>query len=61
LIYLPSTLKFFDMKDMIKRIFLVAFILLVLTAISGFFYMQKHPMDNKTGSTVLMMTGKTGK
>ncbi|WP_157761446.1 hypothetical protein [Chryseobacterium camelliae] len=49
------------MKDMIKRIFLVAFILLVLTAISGFFYMQKHPMDNKTGSTVLMMTGKTGK
>lgn len=50
------------MKDMIKRIFLVAFILLVLTAISGFFYMQKHPMDNnKTGGSVLMMTGKTGK
>jgi ABC-type uncharacterized transport system permease subunit len=30
------------MKEMLKRIFMVAFILLVLTAISGFFYMQKH-------------------
>ncbi|MCS3871016.1 ABC-type uncharacterized transport system permease subunit [Chryseobacterium ginsenosidimutans] len=33
------------MKEMLKRIFLVAFILLVLTAISGFFYLQKHPME----------------
>ncbi|WP_155845724.1 hypothetical protein [Chryseobacterium gregarium] len=33
------------MKEMLKRIFLVAFILLVLTAVSGFFYMQKHPLD----------------
>lgn len=32
---------------MLKRIFLVAFILLVLTAISGFFYMQKHPLEGK--------------
>ncbi|MEY8759708.1 hypothetical protein [Chryseobacterium tongliaoense] len=33
------------MKEMLKRIFMVVFILLVLTAISGFFYMQKHPME----------------
>ncbi|SDQ72094.1 hypothetical protein SAMN05421664_2320 [Chryseobacterium soldanellicola] len=31
------------MRDMLKRIIIVIFILLVLTAISGFFYMQKHP------------------
>ncbi|MDQ1095187.1 MULTISPECIES: hypothetical protein [Chryseobacterium] len=50
------------MKDMIKRIFLVAFILLVLTAISGFFYMQKHPIENnKPAGTALMMTGKAVK
>ncbi|UZT99639.1 hypothetical protein ODZ84_08760 [Chryseobacterium fluminis] len=35
------------MKEMLKRIFLVAFILLVLTAVSGFFYMQKHPLEGK--------------
>jgi len=33
------------MKDMLKRIFLVIFVLLVLTAISGFFFMQKHPLE----------------
>lgn len=33
------------MKEMLKRIFMVVFILLVLTAISGFFYMQKHPLE----------------
>ncbi|WP_426278985.1 hypothetical protein ACN9MN_07065 [Chryseobacterium sp. S-02] len=35
------------MKDMLKRIFLVIFVLLVLTAISGFFFMQKHPLEGK--------------
>ncbi|WEK71640.1 MAG: hypothetical protein P0Y62_08735 [Candidatus Chryseobacterium colombiense] len=35
------------MKDMLKRIFLVIFVLLVLTAISGFFFMQKHPLGGK--------------
>ncbi len=35
------------MKEMIKRIFLVAFILLIVTAVSGFFYMQKHPLDGR--------------
>ncbi|SIS37267.1 hypothetical protein SAMN05421639_10457 [Chryseobacterium shigense] len=36
------------MREMIKRIVLVIFVLLVLTAISGFFYMQKNPLDGKT-------------
>lgn len=35
------------MKEMLKRIVLVAFILLILTAVSGFFYMQKHPLDGR--------------
>lgn len=47
---------------MLKRIFLVAFILLVLVAISGFFYMQKHPLDGKksTGKN-LNFSGKVTK
>ncbi|WP_157450578.1 MULTISPECIES: hypothetical protein [Chryseobacterium] len=50
------------MKEMLKRIFLVAFILLVLTAISGFFYMQKHPLDGKkaTGKN-LNFSGRVSK
>ncbi|MCT2564576.1 hypothetical protein [Chryseobacterium herbae] len=36
------------MRDMVKRIVLVVFVLLVLTAVSGYFYMQKHPLDEKT-------------
>ncbi|MCE3076512.1 hypothetical protein [Chryseobacterium gwangjuense] len=39
------------MKDMLKRIFLVIFVLLVLTAISGFFFMQKHPLEGKQSTT----------
>lgn len=44
---------------MLKRIFLVAFILLVLVAISGFFYIQKHPMgEQKTTGKHLNFSGK---
>lgn len=50
------------MKEMLKRIFLVAFILVVLTAISGYIYMQKHPLENgtPTGKT-LNLSGKVSK
>ncbi|MDR6404815.1 MULTISPECIES: hypothetical protein [Chryseobacterium] len=50
------------MKEMLKRIFLVAFIFLVLVAISGFFYMQKHPMEGKkaTGKS-LNLSGQVSK
>lgn len=33
------------MREMLKRIVLVIFVLLVLTAISGFLYTQKHPLE----------------
>ncbi|NML72349.1 hypothetical protein HHL23_21550 [Chryseobacterium sp. RP-3-3] len=36
------------MREMVKRIVLVIFVLLVLTAISGFFYMQKNPLEGKS-------------
>ncbi|MFC3159018.1 hypothetical protein SAMN05443633_107179 [Chryseobacterium arachidis] len=50
------------MKEMLKRIFLVAFILLVLTAISGFFYMQKHPLEEgKSTGKSLKFSGQTSK
>ncbi|WP_165570726.1 hypothetical protein [Chryseobacterium luteum] len=39
------------MREMLKRIVLVVFILLVLTAVSGYFYMQKHPMEGKTSAS----------
>lgn len=49
------------MRDMLKRIVLVIFVLLLLTAVSGFFYMQKHPLEgNKTGK-VLNFSGKSSK
>jgi len=35
------------MRDMLKRIVIVVFILLVLMAVSGFLYMQKHPLEGK--------------
>jgi len=38
------------MRDMLKRIVLVVFVLLVLMAVSGYFYMQKHPMEGKTSA-----------
>ena len=50
------------MKEMLKRIFLVAFILLVLTAISGFFYVQKHPLEGrKTTGKNLNFSGQISK
>jgi hypothetical protein len=38
------------MRDMLKRIVLVVFVLLVLMAVSGYFYMQKHPMEGKSSA-----------
>ncbi|WP_156122054.1 hypothetical protein [Chryseobacterium taiwanense] len=50
------------MKDMLKRIFLVIFVLLVLTAISGFFFMQKHPLGGQQPVTKsLTPSGQTVK
>ncbi|MGL6125967.1 hypothetical protein [Chryseobacterium artocarpi] len=48
------------MRDMLKRIVLVIFVLLLLTAVSGFFYMQKHPLEGKSG-TILNFSGKPTK
>jgi ABC-type uncharacterized transport system permease subunit len=50
------------MKEMLKRIVLVAFILLILTAVSGFFYIQKHPLDGRkaTGKN-LNFSGRVAK
>jgi hypothetical protein len=50
------------MKEMLKRIFLVAFILIVLTAISGYMYMQKHPLEgNKTTVKTAKISGQVSK
>lgn len=38
---------------MVKRIVLVVFVLLVLSAISGFFYMQKHPLEKSSSPIYL--------
>ncbi|MBL1219908.1 hypothetical protein JET18_03610 [Chryseobacterium sp. L7] len=47
------------MRDMLKRIVLVVFVLLVLMAVSGFFYMQKHPMEGKSAvEKTLNFSGK---
>ncbi|MGN7759212.1 hypothetical protein ACTJIV_17205 [Chryseobacterium sp. 22532] len=35
---------------MLKRIVLVVFILLILMAVSGFLYMQKHPLEGKNSA-----------
>ena len=48
------------MRDMLKRIILVIFVLLLLTAISGFLYMQKHPLEGKSGA-ILNFSGKPAK
>lgn len=42
------------MRDMLKRIVLVVFVLLVLMAVSGYFYMQKHPLEEKTSADKTM-------
>jgi hypothetical protein len=48
------------MRDMLKRIVLVIFVLLLLTAISGFLYMQKHPLEGKSGK-ILNLLGQPSK
>ncbi|MBV8328707.1 hypothetical protein [Chryseobacterium sp.] len=47
------------MRDMLKRIVLVIFVLLLLTAISGFFYMQKHPLEKS--QSILNFSGEQKK
>jgi len=42
------------MRDMLKRIVLVVFVLLVLMAVSAYFYMQKHPLEGKTSADKTM-------
>ncbi|MDN3691735.1 hypothetical protein QWZ06_05450 [Chryseobacterium tructae] len=49
------------MRDMLKRIVLVVFVLLVVTAVSGYFYMQKHPLENAKSGTMLNFSGKVTK
>ncbi|MCJ7932940.1 MAG: hypothetical protein MUW56_04730 [Chryseobacterium sp.] len=49
------------MRDMLKRIILVIFVLLLLTAVSGFFYMQKHPLEENKSGTLLNFSGKAAK
>ena len=49
------------MRDMLKRIVLVIFVLLLLTAVSGFLYMQKHPLENAKSGAILNFSGKTAK
>lgn len=46
------------MRDMVKRIVLVIFVLLVLTAVSGYLYMQKHPLEgNSSANKTMNITG----
>jgi hypothetical protein len=49
------------MRDMLKRIVLVIFVLLLLTAVSGFLYMQKHPLEGAKSGTMLNFSGKPSK
>lgn len=49
------------MRDMLKRIVLVIFVLLVLTAVSGYFYMQKHSLEDAKPGTMLNFSGKVSK
>lgn len=49
------------MRDMLKRIVLVIFVLLLLTAVSGFLYMQKHPLEGGKAGKVLNFSGKSTK
>ncbi|MDQ0782793.1 hypothetical protein [Chryseobacterium sp. W4I1] len=50
------------MREMLKRIILVIFVLLVLTAVSGFFYMQQHPLEgNSPAGKVLNISGQQAK
>ncbi|WP_165851733.1 hypothetical protein [Chryseobacterium pennipullorum] len=49
------------MRDMLKRIVLVIFVLLLLTAVSGFFYMQKHPLEGSRSGKILNFSGQHSK
>jgi ABC-type uncharacterized transport system permease subunit len=49
------------MRDMLKRIVLVIFVLLLLTAVSGFFYMQKHPLEDNKAGKILNFSGQRAK
>ncbi|MFZ4929938.1 MULTISPECIES: hypothetical protein [unclassified Chryseobacterium] len=49
------------MRDMLKRIVLVIFVLLLLTAVSGYFYMQKHPLEGSKTGKMLNFSGKPSK
>ncbi|PIF46999.1 hypothetical protein CLU96_4045 [Chryseobacterium sp. 52] len=50
------------MRETLKRIVLVIFVLLLLTAVSGFFYVQKHPLEgNSPAGKVLNFSGQQTK
>ncbi|MEG0928728.1 hypothetical protein [Chryseobacterium sp.] len=49
------------MRDMLKRIVLVIFVLLLLTAVSGFLYMQKHPLEGGKSGAILNFSSKPSK
>lgn len=49
------------MREMLKRIILVVFILLVLTAISGFLYTQKHPLEKVSNTKHWIQKNETQK
>jgi hypothetical protein len=49
------------MREMLKRIILVIFLLLVLTAISGFLYTQKHPLEKVSAGKHLIQKEKNQK
>ncbi|WP_164463909.1 hypothetical protein [Chryseobacterium sp. G0186] len=49
------------MRAMLRRIVLVIFVLLLLTAVSGFFYMQKHPLEGGKSGAILNFSGKPAK
>ncbi|SFZ92301.1 hypothetical protein SAMN05216324_103205 [Chryseobacterium limigenitum] len=49
------------MRAMIKRIILVIFILLIITAISGFLYTQKHSLEKVSSIKKVDHTEKIAK
>lgn len=49
------------MRAMLRRIILVIFVLLLVTAVSGFLYMQKHPLGEGKSGAILNFSGKPAK
>lgn len=49
------------MRDMLKRIVVVIFILLVVSAISGFLYTQRHPLEKTPVVKYMEYSKKTEK